>query len=134
MPYIGLWYYMTASYLLRVSGMALALITIAVSSYFPQANSEDTGYMVVTRAFSGLVIIIGSLSVFSTLETTLLRSGGNYAFKTLFLASFASTGLGIVVAASGILPLNVYAGAIVVAFVYLISGLLILRFYARCGE
>jgi hypothetical protein len=78
---------------------------------------------------SGIVMMAGSVFLCKKISSTLLASSGINAFKAVYVTAASCAGIGVAQAASVYFPINIQAGLCIVCVLFLISGLMLYRFY-----
>lgn len=120
--------YMSVPLSLRAAGiLSFAIVVAASALYMPEAAPTDP-YQATMRLAAGLLFASGSLSLSRSIGRTLLRGGGNGAFKALYCAGFVSAGTGICGASSAYYAMNLPLAASIAAVSFSGAGLMLLRF------
>ncbi len=97
---------------------------------FPSASSPpDEVSRSVVRAIGGGILLISGFGLAASLEKTLLRAGGNNAFKMLYVSAAGFSGLGAAQCLSIIYPANTLLSMILFSVLAITTCIVWLRFY-----
>jgi hypothetical protein len=106
--------------------MAVLLPALA----FPASGASSSGhYGLVMKGMCGIILAYGGIALARSVETTLLRTGGNSAYKMLYFSAAGVSGVGIANALSGFYPVNMALSVAMFAAIAITAGLMWLRFY-----
>lgn len=119
---------MPVSLSLRAAGILSVAVVLAASAlYMPETVPADP-YQATMRLAAGLLLAWGSLSLSRSIGRTLLRNGGNGAFKALYCSGFVSAGAGLSGASSAFCAMNLPLAASLAAASFSGAGLMLLQF------
>lgn len=119
-----------ASFTLRVIAALAFLVVILPALAFPSEYSSQYGvYQTVVRAVSGGFLLAGGFTLVVSLEKTLLRAGGNNAFKLFYISAAGISGLGATHGISSVYPVNMALAVLVFSGMAIVASILWLRFY-----
>lgn len=100
--------------------------------YEPVSPTADH-YAAVVKLAAGVLMVSGSMLLSSAIGRTLLKNAGKGAFKALYFASFSSAGIGVVEAASAMMPMNVAAALCAASVAFAIAGVWTVYFFRASG-
>lgn len=124
---------MAASMKLKASGILAASCIIALAYIYEPVSLTGSGYAPVVKAAAGISVIGGSVLLSTAIGQTFLKNNGRGAFKALYFASISSAGVGVVVSASAVAPMNVNIALFVLSLVFAITGVCMFRFFQAGG-
>lgn len=120
--------YMPVPLSLRAAGiLSAAIVPVASALYLPAQPPVDP-YQVTMRLAAGILLAIGSLSLILSIGHTLLRNGGNRAFRALYCCGFVSAGAGLSGASSAFYAMNLHLAISLAAISFSGAGLMLLQF------
>jgi hypothetical protein len=120
---------MAASMALKVASILVASCIIALAYLYDPVPSTGIAYVYAVRAAAGIFVISGSVLLSAAIGRTFLKNGGREAFKVLYFASISSTGAGVAVLASVILPMNVNAALFALSSMFALAGVSTFHFF-----
>lgn len=120
---------MAASMKLNAAGILAASCIIALAYVYEPVSSTNGAYDSVVKAAAGISVIIGSVLFSNAVGQTFLKNNGRSAFKALYFAALSSSGLGVAVFASALVPMNVNAAIFAMSLVFAVAGICMLRFF-----
>lgn len=113
---------------LRAAGILSALAVVIAAALYMPARPPPDPYQAAMRLAAGLLLAAGSLSLSRAVGITLLKHGGNRAFKALYWAVLASAGAGISEASSAFYAMDVPLAVSLAAVSFSGAGLMLLLF------
>lgn len=115
---------------LRVIAVFVFVFILLSALVFPSASSPPDGvYQTVARAICGGILLVSGFELAVSLEKTLLRAGGNNAFKMLYVSAAGFSGMGAAHCLSAVYQINTLVPIILFSVLSIVTCILWLRFY-----
>lgn len=113
---------------LRAASILSVVAVLAASALYMPSPAPADPYHATIRLSAGLLLAAGSILLSRAIGRTLLRNGGNGAFKALYCSGFVSAGAGLSGASSAFYAMNLSLAVSLGVISFSGAGLMLLRF------
>ncbi|CAJ37189.1 hypothetical protein [Methanocella arvoryzae] len=118
------------SFVLRIVALIIFVaVLVPALAFSPAGASPDEAYRTVARVICGGVLFLSGLGLAASLENTLLKAGGNAAFKMLYFTAAGMSGAGVAVCLSAFFPVNTAMSMLFFSVIAVVTCIIWLRFY-----
>ena len=118
------------SLVLRIVALIVFMVVLVPALAFPPTGEPpDEAYRTVARVICGGVLFLSGLGLAASLENTLLKAGGNAAFKIVYFAAAGMSGVGAAVCLSAFYPANIAMSMLFFSGLAIVTCIMWLRFY-----
>ena len=115
---------------LRVIAACVFVVILLPAVAFPPGFSPpDKVSLSVVRAIGGGIMLVSGFGLAASLEKTLLRAGGNNAFKMLYVSAAGFSGVGAAQCLAAVYQINLFVPIILCSVLSIVTCILWLRFY-----